>query len=133
MISVETIEANGQKYASIVRNQEFHPGIEFISDPEDEFQLGFMCREEGYKINPHFHKEQRRNIYSTTEVLFIKNGAVKVQFYDDCLIEISETVLHSGDIIILYSGGHGFQFEKNTVMVEVKQGPYIQAEDKKFI
>lgn len=39
--------------------------------------------------------------------------------------------LYTGDIILLVSGGHGFQVLEEVEMIEVKQGPYAGENDKK--
>jgi len=38
--------------------------------------------------------------------------------------------LGPGDVILLATGGHGFQMLEETEMIEVKQGPYVGDQDK---
>ena len=38
--------------------------------------------------------------------------------------------MNKGDIILLVSGGHGFQILKKTEIIEIKQGPYSPERDK---
>lgn len=53
-----------------------------------------------------------------------------MNFYDaECRFQ-KDVVIASGDIILLASGGHGFEILEETVMVEVKQGPYAGEQDK---
>ena len=40
------------------------------------------------------------------------------------------SILKKNDIVILLRGGHGFKVKKNCKMIEVKQGPYSENEDK---
>ena len=40
-----------------------------------------MNRPKGYKIKPHIHQKIERTIQYTQEVLFIKKGLVRVDFY----------------------------------------------------
>ena len=42
-----------------------------------------------------------------------------------------DAVLSPGDVILLISGGHGFEVLEDLNMVEVKQGPYTEDRDKK--
>ena len=35
-----------------------------------------------------------------------------------------------GDIVLLLGGAHGFRMLEDTVLFEVKQGPYIPKKDK---
>ena len=39
--------------------------------------------------------------------------------------------MHAGDVILLVSGGHGFQALEEVEMIEVKQGPYTGEQDKR--
>ena len=71
-----------------------------------------------------------RNLVGTSEVLFIRTGKVEVDLYTNEKKFIATRVLNQGDILLLVSGGHGFRMLEETVMVEVKQGPYIGLEEK---
>ena len=37
---------------------------------------------------------------------------------------------NTGDVILLASGGHGFQMIEQSEIIEVKQGPYVESLDK---
>jgi hypothetical protein len=65
-----------------------------------------------------------REVHYTQEVLFIRKGKVKVNLYDNDLNFICSKVLEKNDVILLASGGHGFEMLEDSEMVEVKQGPY---------
>ena len=67
----------------------------------------------------------------TQEVLFIKKGILRVDFYDEYEDYLESKELCAGDIILLISGGHGFQILEEVEMIEVKQGPYAGENDKK--
>jgi hypothetical protein len=43
---------------------------------------------------------------------------------------LESRILESGDIILLASAGHGFEVLDEVEMYEVKQGPYVEKEDK---
>jgi mannose-6-phosphate isomerase-like protein (cupin superfamily) len=66
----------------------------------------------------------------TKEVLFIKSGKVRVDFFDEDQIYLESRVLHQGDVILLAFGGHGFEMLEPCEMIEVKQGPYAGEGDK---
>ena len=38
--------------------------------------------------------------------------------------------MKTGDVILLVSGGHGFEMLEESEIIEVKQGPYAGEEDK---
>ena len=72
-----------------------------------------------------------RNVVMTQEVLFIKKGKLRVDFYDDYEDYLESKILDEGDVILLVSGGHGFTVLEEVEMIEVKQGPYSGDADKK--
>lgn len=85
----------------------------------------------GKVIDAHVHNLVHRNVVLTQEVLFIKKGKLRVDFYDDYEDYLESRILGPGDIILLVSGGHGFIVLEEVEMVEVKQGPYAGEQDKK--
>jgi mannose-6-phosphate isomerase-like protein (cupin superfamily) len=104
--------------------------IDFCTPSEFSQQLGYMSRPEGYVILPHVHNPVAREVHYTKEVLFIKSGRVRVDFYDDDQTYLESRVLETGDVILLAYGGHGFEMLEPTEMIEVKQGPYAGDQDK---
>ena len=66
----------------------------------------------------------------TKEVLFVKSGRLRVDFYDEDKIYAESRILETGDIILLAFGGHGFEMLAPTEIIEVKQGPYAGDRDK---
>ncbi len=116
--------------AIIIRADYKKEGIEFFTNDNDSQQLGYMNRPEGYVIAPHRHNLVAREVHLTQEVLFIKSGKVRVDFYDNEQNYIQSAVLAKGDVILLSDGGHGFKMLEKSEMIEVKQGPYCGDEDK---
>ena len=89
-----------------------------------------MNRPQGYVIQPHIHKPVSRIVQYTKEVLFIKTGRLRVDFYNEDKKYLESTILEKGDIILLAYGGHGFEMLEPTEIIEVKQGPYAGEADK---
>jgi len=127
---VQKIERGDDLYAIIIRNQFSTPGISFFTPNEYSQQLGFMSHKAGHKISPHIHNEVKRDVYLTQEVLILRKGKLRVDFYDDEKRYIFSEILLSGDIILLSKGGHGFEVLEDLEMIEVKQGPYSGDNDK---
>jgi hypothetical protein len=63
-------------------------------------------------------------------VLLIKRGRLRVDFYDDDQHYLESRILEAGDVILLATGGHGFEVLEEVEMIEVKQGPYAGDQDK---
>ena len=89
-----------------------------------------MKHPKGRLIVPHLHNSVERIVYYTQEVLVIKKGVLKVDFYDTKTTYLFSRILNSGDVILLASGGHGFEIIEDLEMFEIKQGPYIGEQDK---
>lgn len=127
---VEEIKHNDELLAIIVRDNFSTPGITFFTANELSQQLAYMQHPEGKIIEPHIHKPVRREVLYTQEVLFIKEGKLKVDFYDDDQTYLESKYLLKGDVILLIKGGHGFEVMENLKMIEVKQGPFAGENDK---
>lgn len=121
---------NGQIMAIIISHQFNEKGIHFFTPNEFSQQLAYMNHPTGKIIEPHYHNAVQRNVVFTQEVLIIKKGKLKVDFYDDDLNYTESRLLESGDIILLSAGGHGFEVIEDIEMIEVKQGPYQGETDK---
>ena len=89
-----------------------------------------MNRPKDYKIKPHIHKRVKREVLYTNEVLLIKSGVVKVDFYDDDTKYLESRNIYAGDILLLIKGGHGFTILEEAEIYEIKQGPYVGELDK---
>lgn len=127
---IEHINHNGQMLALILRTNYHTEGISFFTPNEFSQQLGYMNRPTGYVIPPHVHNPVTREVHFTKEVLFIKSGKVRIDFYDDDQNYLESSILAQGDVILLAFGGHGFEMLEPSEMIEVKQGPYAGDQDK---
>ena len=126
----EKIELDGKIIAIIIRSNFTKNGIEFFTPNDFSQQLGYMKRGKDYHIEPHIHNSISREVMLTQEVLFIKSGKVRVDFYSDHQEYYESRVLNSGDIILLANSGHGIVTLEESEIIEVKQGPYLEADDK---
>jgi mannose-6-phosphate isomerase-like protein (cupin superfamily) len=127
---IEIIEDSRGLIAIIIRRQYKAEGLKFITTPDYSQQLACMHHPKGKYIDAHWHPEQKREIYKTQEVLIIREGSVRVDFYDQDQKYIRSKVLQAGDVLFLARGGHGFEVLENLDMVEVKTGPYLESKDK---
>jgi len=121
----------GEKTISVIIKASYKKeGIQFFTPDDFSQQLGYMNRAKGYAIPPHRHNLVERKVTLTQEVLYIKSGVVRVDFYDDDQKYLQSRVLESGDVILLAAGGHGFEMLEDSEIIEVKQGPYCGEDDK---
>ena len=127
---VEQIKHNKKILALIIRNSFTKNGIEFFTPNDNALQVGYMNRPKEYSIKPHVHYQIPRTVNTLQEVLFIKTGKIRVDFYDDNKKYLFSKILSRGDFIILISSGHGFFMLEKSEIIEVKQGPYMEEKDK---
>jgi mannose-6-phosphate isomerase-like protein (cupin superfamily) len=127
---MEVVKHLDQTIAIIIRADFHAEGIEFFTPNTFSQQLGYMNRPTGYKIDPHVHNPVEREVVWTQEVLLVKSGRVRVDFYTDGRHYLESRVIKTGDVILLAAGGHGFEMLEPSEMIEVKQGPYFGDQDK---
>lgn len=127
---IDRILHEDKELALIIRRKYHNDGIEFFTPSNYSQQIGYMNRPAGYVIAPHVHNPVTREVHYTKEVLLIRSGRLRVDFYSETQQYLESTILEAGDVILLSYGGHGFEMLEPTEIIEVKQGPYAGDEDK---
>jgi len=127
---IQQVIHNGKLLSIIIRKNFEKNGIEFFTPDDFSQQLAYMKRPKDYVISPHVHNAVSRDVQYTKEVLLIKSGKLRVDFYDDDRKYLESTILEAGDVILLAFGGHGFEMLEESEIIEVKQGPYVGEMDK---
>jgi len=127
---LEKIINEDKLLAIIIRRDYQKEGISFFTPDEFSQQLAYMDHPAGKVIEPHLHNPVQRNVLFTQEVLVIKSGILRVDFYDDNRHYLESRTLSGGDVILLAGGGHGFEVLQRVEMIEIKQGPYAGDADK---
>ena len=127
---IEEITHNNHLLALIISHKFNDPGVHFFTEDNLSQQLAYMRHPAGKVIEPHVHNPVLREVHYTQEVLFIKKGKLRVDFYSEEQEYLESRVLETGDVILLIQGGHGFEVLEEVEMFEVKQGPYAGDQDK---
>ncbi|GBR75498.1 protein cupin-like super family [Candidatus Termititenax persephonae] len=127
---IENVTHDNQLLAIIVRHDYYKDGIEFFTPGDFSQQLAYMNHKKGYVIQPHVHNVVRREVLYTKEVLVVKRGRMRTDFYTDDREYVCSRELATGDVLLLAAGGHGFEMLADTEMYEIKQGPYAGDNDK---
>lgn len=127
---IKEILHEGKLLAIVVWHDFAYNGIHFVTPNDFSQQLAFMKHPKGRIITPHTHIPVTREVRYTKEVLLIKKGSIRVDFYDDSRSYLESVILGAGDVILLAEGGHGFEVLQDLEMIEVKQGPYAGEADK---
>ena len=128
---IEKIKYKKKLLALIVRTKRNKKsGVNFVSPNNFTLQDGLMKHPKSHTIKPHIHKKHLRKIKTTSEVLFINKGSLRVDFYTNQKKYLFSKLLKENDLIILNEGSHGFKVEKKCEMIEIKQGPFNKLQDK---
>jgi len=127
---VEHITAGGRPLAYIIR-AELSPAVTTFLTPNDfKQQVGFVVYPKGGEIARHVHVPLERHLVGTSEVIVVRSGSCDIDIYDDDHSLVATRTLRTGDIMLMVGGGHGFRMLEDTVLLEVKQGPYTGQAEK---
>lgn len=128
--SVETIAFEGKPLCMIIK-RELDPEVTtFLTPPEFNLQVGYIVYPKGHTIPRHTHLPIERQVTGTSEVLLVKQGGCSLDVYNDAKELVATRELASGDLMIMVAGGHGFRMQEDTVLLEIKQGPYPGVAEK---
>src|SRR6267378_5909975 len=102
---VTEIQHNGEILAIILSRDFDNPGIHFFTPNDFSQQLAYMHHPAGRIIKAHFHNPAPRDVHYTLEVLLIKRGKLRVDFFDKQQKYLKSRILEAGDVILLAKGG----------------------------
>ena len=135
MQGIEQIVHGGRLLAIIVRAQvTTEKKYNFLTDSQSPLQLGVSSYAAGEVIPAHAHLRTEVQVPTGQEFILVKAGRLRVDLYDEATRErLSMQELGAGDMVLLVSGGHGFEVLEPCQIVEVKQGPYLSKEKDKVV
>ena len=128
---VERIEIDGRLCAVLIPGSYRPPETTFHTDPDSSFQLGQIIYPAGGEVAPHRHLPLERHLIGTSEAIVVQAGSCELALYDESDVEVEIRTLVAGDVVVLLDGGHAFRMHEDTVLLEVKQGPYTGEDEKK--
>jgi mannose-6-phosphate isomerase-like protein (cupin superfamily) len=126
----EIINWNGQPLVYIIRSDPLPERTTFITPPEFKQQVGFVVYPAGGEIAKHLHLPLERHLVGTSEVLVLLKGRCLIDVYTNGKELVATRELNAGDVMLMVGGGHGFRIQEDTVFLEIKQGPYLDTEEK---
>jgi hypothetical protein len=127
---IETVVHDDQVIGLIVRSGTYPGATKFLTAPEDNLQLGYVVYPAGGEIQRHIHLPLERALVGTAEVVIVKRGRCEVDFFSESKELLTTIEIGEGDVTLLLRGGHGFRMSEDTVLFEVKQGPYTGLDEK---
>jgi hypothetical protein len=122
---IESVAHDGQLLAYVVRGSARPDRTTFLTPPECSLQVGYVVYAGGQEIPRHLHLPVERRLVGTAEVLLVQQGRCEVDIFTDQRRLVTTRQLEVGDLLIAVSGGHGFRVQEDTVLLEIKQGPFI--------
>ena len=133
MDNVELISSSsGQALCYVIRGNTKPGQTTFITPPDAKQQVGFIVYPKGGVIARHIHRPLERHIIGMAEVLVVRSGHCQIDIYDDQESLVTVRDLYQNDVVLMVGGGHGLKIIEDTVLLEIKQGPYLGADDKKL-
>jgi len=130
---MQQIKDNNDMLLAIILRYEnnFKKEKYFVTENDQEMQVASFNLPKGTVIENHIHLKQERNVTSTSEVIVLIEGKLKVDIYDEELTLVNSEVITDGDVVALFKGGHGITVLEKSKFIESKQGPYLMDLDKK--
>ena len=123
-------DARGALVAVVLRGGDDPDATTFVTPDEAALQVGLIVYPAGGEVQRHRHRPIERRLVGTPEVLVVRKGRCRVEIFDDDHRHLATCELAAGDVVTLLSGGHAFQMLEDTVLLEVKQGPYPGPDEK---
>ena len=130
LAGVDIIEKGGVELCYIIRGELAPVATTFVTPPEYKQQVGFIAYPAGGEVQRHLHLPLERHLVGTSEVLFVRRGRCVLDVYDDSKELVASREVKAGDLVLMVGGGHGFRMLEDTLFLEVKQGPYLECEEK---
>jgi len=127
---VEKILWKEQCLAYVIKGSFLPERTTFLTPPEYKQQLGYVVYPAGGEVQRHVHLPLERHLVGTSEVVVVRQGCCEVDIYNDERHLVATRELREGDIMLMVGGGHGFRMLEDTVLIEVKQGPYTGIDEK---
>ena len=127
---VEHITSNGTSLAYIIKAAIDPKVTTFLTPSELKQQVGFVVYPAGGEVKRHVHRALERHLVGTSEVIIVRKGRCEIDIYNDDRQLVASREILPGDIMLMTGGGHGFRMLEDTVLLEVKQGPYTGIDEK---
>lgn len=115
---------SGELLATIISLAEYQNGKHFLTEGDAALQVGVLFFAKDSEVQAHTHKDKNVSHIKAMEVIMVTKGMMEATIYDKQGAKITSLFLFTGDVLIQMAGGHGFKFEKDTKILEVKCGPY---------
>jgi hypothetical protein len=121
---IEAIQDGDHVIAYVISATATASSTQFMTSDDATFQAGFVVYGGGNRVPAHVHLPVARSVVGTSELLIVRSGRCIVDMYAADRRMIASRELAVGDAVLSLGGGHGFRMLEDTVLLEIKQGPY---------
>ena len=122
----------GKILSIVCKEEDWVEGLNFITPDELFVQVGLWWYQKGTKLASHIHKDFDRVASRTQEMTYVKKGAMRVLLFDENQNYLEDFILTEGDLAVFAYGGHGYEIlDDNTMVIESKNGPFVDVETDK--
>jgi hypothetical protein len=128
--AVETIEHAGAVLCVIIRAAPPPTKTTFYTPDHANLQVGKIVYPANSEIPRHTHRPVVRTVQGTSEVIVVQKGRLLLDLYTQDQEYVATRAMALGDVVAFTGGGHGFRLLEDTVLLEVKQGPYSGLQEK---
>ncbi len=81
--NIKHITLNGEIYASIFDIRNIPEGLDFLTNDESFIQVGTWNYKKDNILDAHFHNYFERSSYRTQEVVYVLQGKIKCNLYEE--------------------------------------------------
>lgn len=97
-----------------------------VTEGSEPLQLVTLKHPQGTYLQAHLHTPKKRVTKSLQECLIVKKGKVRLDLYDENKKLFKKILLSEGQTLIMVRGGYGIHLLKDSELIEVKNGPFIE-------
>ena len=128
---IDSILSNNELIAQKYNLNEIESTI-FPTPDISTFQFGIGISNEDKILKPHIHKRVERVINTTAEFLYVLDGEMEIDIYDENEQFIKKIILYKNECLLQFIGGHAIFLKEGTKYFEIKQGPYYGRDFDKY-
>jgi len=125
---IKNIIYNNELYSTIFDTANIKEGLDFLTNDESFIQVGTWSYKKGKVLDAHFHNEFERKAFRTQEIVFVLDGMITCNLYTQQGEFITSEKIEKNQLIIQFQGIHEYEIDKDSKILEVKNGPYFGPE-----
>lgn len=97
----------------------------YLTPPASQFQLALLLYPPGSSALHETGSGPLRTIGGDSTLLLVRRGSCRVELFDQQQEPIGDYQLDSGDLLLVTAGTYRLHADVATVVLEVRQGPYM--------